>query len=200
MRRAPLSVAQVARNSANDAAFAVRRRTPDILRSLIDRPAPATVRPSVALVERAQTSSRLSDVKAVLRVGPVQAPYLSSFEFRERGDRHRPQSPRARDARGNLRSNSTLTSRNLASLLSRTVRSGRGSTVGRFFVGSLANTQRSAWGIWERLPGNRGVRLHTKLLFNVRTRNSLGLRDAWQGEALPLLSRLFREGMRRRRL
>jgi hypothetical protein len=198
--RAPLTIRQQARNALSDAAFDLRRRTPDTLRRLVDRPSPATVRPGVALVEKAQVAD-LSSVSAVVKLHPAQAAYLARFEFQTHEDIHRPASKSARDARGNLRRSVTLTSGAKAALLAKSASRGGGrAPVGRFFIGRLRDDASSAYGIWERRARGSKIRLVTKLLFGVRSRRRLGLLDAWEQDAPALIRARFAEQTRRRPL
>jgi hypothetical protein len=184
----------------SDAAFDLRRRTPDTLRRLVDRPSPATVRPGVALVEKAQVAD-LSSVSAVVKLHPAQAAYLARFEFQTHEDIHRPASKSARDARGNLRRSVTLTSGAKAALLAKSASRGGGrAPVGRFFIGRLRDDASSAYGIWERRARGSKIRLVTKLLFGVRSRRRLGLLDAWEQDAPALIRARFAEQTRRRPL
>jgi hypothetical protein len=195
--RAPLTVRQQARNALSDAAFDLRKRTPEALRRLVDKPTPATVHPGVALVEKAQVSD-LRSVSSVVKLHPAQAAYLFKFEFQTDEDVHRPASSSARDNRGNLRKAVTLTSGAKSALLSKTV--SRGATrrpVGRFFIGRLRDDASSAYGIWERHGRGEKVRLVTKLLFGVRSRRRLGLLDAWERDAPALIRSRFAEQQQR---
>ncbi len=195
--RAPLTVRQQARNALSDAAFDLRKRTPDTLRRLVDHPTPATVRPGVALVEKAQLGAMYT-VSAVVKLHPAQATYLARFEFQTEEDIHRPAIKSARDARGNLRRSVTLTSGAKAALLSKVASRGGGrKPVGRFFIGRLRDDASSAYGIWERHGSGGKVRLVTKILFGVRSRRRLGLLDAWEAEAPSLIRARFAEQLQR---
>jgi len=195
--RAPLTVRQQARNALSDAAFDLRKRTPDDLRRLVDSPTPATVRPGVAMVEKAQASD-LNSVSAVVKLHPAQAAYLSRFEFQTDEDIHRPALKSARDTRGNLRKSVTLTSGAKSALLSKNASRGGGrKPVGKFFIGRLRDDASSAYGIWERHARGAKVRLVTKLLFGVRSRRRLGLLDAWESDAPALIRARFAEQLQR---
>lgn len=198
--RARLTIRQQARNALSDAAFDLRKRTPDTLRRLVDRPTRATVRPGVALVDKARTSD-LGSVEAVVKLHPAQAEYLSRFEFGTEEDIHRPAISRSVDTRGNLRRSFTLTAKTKAAMLSKLASRGPGrKPVGRFFIGRLRHDQNSAYGIWERVERNNRLELVTKILFDVRSKRRLGLLDAWEREAPELIRARFDEQTRRRPL
>lgn len=195
--RAPLTVRQQARNALSDAAFDLRKRTPDILRRLVDKPTPATVRPGVALVEKAKVTE-LGSMSSVVKLHPAQAAYLFKFEFQTEEQIHRPALGRSLDPRGNLRKSFTLTQGAKAALLSKLA--SRGPNLKphrRFFIGRLRHNANSAYGIWERTERNNRVELVTKLLFSVRSRRRLGLLDEWEREAPALISARFAEQQQR---
>ena len=195
--RAPLTVRQQARNALSDAAFDLRKRTPDTLRRLVDKPTPATVRPGVALVEKAKVTD-LGLMSAVVKLHPAQAAYLFRFEFQTEEQIHRPAMSRSLDPRGNLRKSFTLTQGAKAALLSKLA--SRGPDLkphGRFFIGRLRHDANSAYGIWERVQRNKRVELVTKLLFGVKSNRRLGLLDAWEADAPALIRARFAEQQQR---
>lgn len=161
----------------NDAAFALRKRTPDIVDEAVEGGAvPFTKSPKAVAVQRATSS----EAGAVVEIGGPQGAYLSISEYGGDGLENRITGVgKARDARGNVVKRLYRSAANIEKLKAARVSVGGGKTVGKFFVGVPRGGKLA--GIYERVGRNNRISLVAAFIKRARYQGNARITDGWSG-------------------
>lgn len=163
----------------NDALFATRKATPDLLRAAIDRPTPFSLRPLV--VEKAT-----SQPEGTLKMQPIQGEYLgfSEFGLEKKNSIVPSRFWNSQDKFGNLMKRfnrpywgSLVLKKTRANKPKTKRRSGSGK-VNQFFIGK-PNGSKIA-GIWERANGNETLGLVASFSRRYKYKKKFGIGDRWR--------------------
>ncbi|WP_206437004.1 hypothetical protein [Paracoccus haematequi] len=190
MDEAATAVSRGAAKAVNDAAFGLRKKTPEYLEKTLDRPMPFTTNVRGVIVDKAKEGSGRSNAKGVharIKIAKLQASYLAPLEHggaKEKGIRPAMGVKAARDKFGNInkkfrRGGATeqLLAEKVSARSYKTGKNGKkrpsGATyqVGRYFVGDPHAARRGGRSFLSRIL-RRGRRKGVIGLYERVGRNS----------------------------
>lgn len=184
MQRGSLAFATGAAKGLTDAAFDMRKKTPDYLKKNLDKPMPFTTAPRAVLVDRASasTASSADGIHAKIRIAPQQAAYLSTLEHGGTKEKHTRGGVGVKSARDRFGNIGRRFRRGAATsqLLTQSVTvPGKSQTrkVKKYFIGKAKG--RTHVGLYERTNRNNKLRLVAEYVKKQSYNPTLNLRQEW---------------------